>query len=140
MKNQQELAMVVSNANKNDNAFETIDAIKKAGFKNVFIQWYNRNWKPSQEEQLEYIKKQGLNIIFAHLGYSNINSIWLEGSEGDKVIQEYQNDIKIMAQNDIHLVVMHLVSRRDVPKCNELGLKRIKKLVKYAEKLNVKIA
>lgn len=50
-----EIAVVVSNANKNVNVFETIDAIYSAFFRSVFIQWYNREWRPSQEEQLQYI-------------------------------------------------------------------------------------
>lgn len=34
---QREIAVVVSNANKNVNAVDTIDAIQNVGFKNVFI-------------------------------------------------------------------------------------------------------
>ena len=59
-----DIAVVVSNDNKNASIIDTIDAIKKAGFKNVFIQWYNIEWSTSQEEQLKYIRKQNLNVIF----------------------------------------------------------------------------
>lgn len=52
---EREIAVVVSNANKEVNVFDTIDAIQNAGFKNVFIQWYNREWNPTQEEQLKYL-------------------------------------------------------------------------------------
>ena len=57
MNNNDNVAVVVSNDNKNVTIYETINAIKNAGFKNVFIQWYNKDWNPSQEEQLEYIRK-----------------------------------------------------------------------------------
>lgn len=86
-----EIAVAVSNANKDVTVIDTIDAIQKAGFKNVFIQWYNREWNPTQEEQLKYIRERGLNIIFAHLGYQNINDLWLaneessDGEGGDKL-------------------------------------------------------
>ena len=66
----------------------------------MFIQWYNRDWKPTQEEQLEYIRKKGLNIIFAHLGYQNINDLWLEKEAGDKLVDRYKNDIKICRNNN----------------------------------------
>ena len=56
MNNNDNIAVVVSNDNKDVTIYETINAIKNAGFKNVFIQWYNKDWNPSQEEQLEYIK------------------------------------------------------------------------------------
>ena len=52
MNNNDNVAVVVSNDNKNVTIYETINAIKNAGFKNVFIQWYNKDWNPSQEEQL----------------------------------------------------------------------------------------
>lgn len=135
-----EIAVVVSNANKNGNVIDTIDAIKKAGFKNVFIQWYNRDWNPTQEEQLKYIKEQGLNVIFAHLDYHNIDDLWIETSDSNKLIQDYKNDIKICKNNSINMVIMHLTYRDDVNKYNEIGLKKLQEIVDYAESLNVKVA
>lgn len=93
---QREIAVVVSNANKNVNVIDAIDAIWNAGFKNVFIQWYNREWSPTQEEQLKYIRKKGFNVIFAHLGYQNINDLWLDTEEdieeaGNKLVERYKN-------------------------------------------------
>lgn len=135
-----DIAVVVSNANKDVSAIETIDAIKNEGFTNVFIQWYNRDWKPTQEEQLEYIRKKGLNIIFAHLGYQNINDLWLEKEAGDKLVDRYKNDIKICRNNNIPMVIMHLTSKSEAPKYNEIGLKRLQEIVDYAQKLNIKVA
>lgn len=40
--NNREIAVVVSNDNKDVNVIETINAIQNAGFKNVFVQWYNK--------------------------------------------------------------------------------------------------
>lgn len=106
----------------------------------MFIQWYNRDWKPTQEEQLEYIRKKGLNIIFAHLGYQNINDLWLEKEAGDKLVDRYKNDIKICRNNNIPMVIMHLTSKSEAPKYNEIGLKRLQEIVDYAQKLNIKVA
>ena len=136
-----ELAVVVSNDNKNVTPFETIDAIKKAGFKNVFIQWYNNNeWECSQEEQLKYISRQGLNIIFAHLGYQNINNIWLENEIGEQLVERYINDIKTCKENGVDLVIMHLSSKVNPPMYNEIGINRLRKIIDYARTLGVKIA
>ena len=69
-----ELAVAIQNSNRNVTGFETLDAVKRAGFKNIFIQWYNdKRW--DEQKQVDYAKKLGLNIIFAHLGYQNINKI-----------------------------------------------------------------
>lgn len=136
-----EFAVVVSNDNEKINPIETIDAICQAGFKNVFIQWYNKQWDYSQQDQLEYIKKRGLKIIFAHLGYQNINEIWNKESKiGRELVERYKKDIKICKENDIPMVVMHLTSHFVAPMYNEVGLNRIREIVDYAKKLNVKIA
>lgn len=135
-----EIAAVVSNDNKDVSVIETIDAIKNAGFKNVFVQWYNKDWNPTQEDQLKYIKEKGLNVIFAHLGYQNINDLWLKDDKGDKLVDRYKNDIKVCKDNNILMVVMHLTSKSEAPQYNETGLKRIQEIVDYAESLNIKVA
>ena len=99
--NHREIAVAISNDNQEVSVTETIDAIKNAGFKNVFIQWYNKDWNPSQEEQLKYVRKQGLNVIFAHLGYQNINDLWLENENGENLVPRYINDLKICKENNI---------------------------------------
>lgn len=137
---EEKIAIVVSNANEGVNAYETIDAIVQAGFKNVFIQWYNRNYTPTQEEQLKYIREKNLNVIFAHLGYNNINEIWKDSNDGDIIIENYKNDIDILSSQGINLVVMHLSRTFNPPKYNEIGLERIRRLIKYAKDKNVKIA
>lgn len=120
-----ELAVVVNNKNQDVSIIETINAIQKAGFKNVFIQWYNRDWSPNQEEQLKYIKEKGLNVIFAHLGYQKINDIWIEGENGEQLVDKYKNDIRICKENNIPMVVMHLTGGDKAPEYNETGLKRL---------------
>lgn len=134
------IAVVVNNDNENVSVIETIDAIKEAGFKNVFIMWYNENFTPSQEEQLRYVREKGLNVIFAHLGYQNINDIWLENEEGNKLVDRYKNDIKVCKENNIPMVVMHLTRKSVAPKYNEIGLKRLREIADYAESLGIKIA
>lgn len=135
-----ELAVCVQNDNKNVSVFDTIDAIKNAGFKNVFIQWYNESWEYSQEEQLKYIKDCDLNVIFAHLGYQNINDLWLDNDEGKKIVDRYKNDIKVCKDNDIPLVVMHLMRGDNPPIYNQLGLNRVEEIVEYAEDLGINIS
>ena len=136
-----DIAVVVNNKNKNVSIIDTIDAIKKAGFKNVFIQWYNnKEWYPSQEQQLKYIREKDLNVIFAHLGYQNINNIWLENEEGNRLVDSYKNDIRICRENNIPMVIMHLAGKNDAPKYNKLGLERLKEIVDYAQSLDIKVA
>lgn len=136
----QEIAVVVHNSNENVNILETINSIKNAGFKNVFIQWYDKDWECSQEKQVKICKELGLNIIFAHLGYKNINSIWEEGTEGEKLVEKYKKDILNCKQYNIPMVVMHLTSKSMAPIYNEIGLNRLKEITQYAQELGIKIA
>ena len=135
-----EIAVDINNRNENVTPIQTIEAIKNAGFKNVFIQWHNKEWECSQEEQLEYIRKIGLNVIFAHLGYQNINTIWEEGVVGDRLVDRFIKDIKVCKENGINLVIMHVTTKFVAPLYNEIGLNRIKKIVDYAKELDVKVA
>lgn len=135
-----EIAVVVSNDNRNVNAFETIDAIKHAGFKKVFIQWYNQDWHPTQEEQLKYIRQHGLDVIFAHLGYQNINDLWVENGNGNKLVTRYLNDINVCAKNNIPMVVMHITAESKAPPYNETGLNRLREIVDCAKSFNIKVA
>lgn len=135
-----DLVVLVTNEIESS-VYDEIDAIKKAGIKNVFIQWYNKEVESvSQELIYKYIKKQKLNIPFAHLGYKNINDIWEEGKSGDVIIEGFINDLDIMKEKGINLVIVHLTSKSVAPAYGEVGLKRLKKLVKHAEENNMKIA
>ena len=79
----------VQNDNKNVTPQETIYAIKNAGFDGVFLQWYNKDWDFSQQEQLNLCRKLGLEIPFVHLGYKGINNIWLEAEDGENLVKNY---------------------------------------------------
>lgn len=130
----------VQNVNVNTTPRETIEAIKKAGFDGAFIQWYNKDWSFSQEQQLKLCRELGLEIPFFHLGYSGINAIWVEGEEGEKLVEGYLRDLDACKRNDIDLVIMHPTSKFVAPKPNMLGIKRLQKIIDHAEKLNIKIA
>lgn len=52
-----ELAIAIQNENENVSIMETIESINNAGFKNVFVQWYNEDWKYSQEEQVKKMRR-----------------------------------------------------------------------------------
>lgn len=130
----------VQNDNKNVTPKETIFAIKNAGFDGVFLQWYNKDWEFSQQEQLNLCKELGLEIEFVHLGYKGINDIWVDGENGDILVNNYLKDLDSCYTNNIKMVVMHLTSKNVAPEPNLIGINRLQKIVDYAEQLNIKIA
>jgi len=135
-----EYIQCVQNSNKNVSVKQTIYAIKNAGFDGVFLQWYNKDWEFSEQQQLDLCRELGLKIPFVHLGYKGINNIWLEGDEGDKLIDMYLNDLDACSANNVKMVVMHLTSKTQAPGPNMVGINRLQKLVDYAEKLGIKVA
>lgn len=130
----------LQNDNQNVTPQQTIYAIKKAGFDGVYLQWYNRDWEFSQQEQLNLCRKLGLEIPFVHLGYKGINNIWLEGEEGENLVKDYLKDLDICKSNGINMVVMHLTSKFITFKPNLLGIERLQRIIDHAEKLNIKVA
>ena len=133
-----DLAIVVSNDNKNVTINETIEAIDKAGFKNVFVQWYDNDLQISQEEQVKICKSKGLNILFAHLGYQNINSIWT--NDGEYFVERYKKNVSDCKRLGIDMVVMHTCAKWEAPEPNIIGLNRFKEIIEYAKSLDVKVA
>lgn len=121
-------------------AYDEIDAIKNAGFDRAFVQWYDEDWKISQQQLVDYCKQIGLKIEFAHLGYQGINNIWLEGEAGDSLVPRYKKDLDECKKNGIDLVIMHLCSKSVAPDPNEIGVRRLREIVDYAETLDIRIA
>lgn len=129
---------------QNDNAGvpveRTVKAIKKAGFDGAFVQWYNKGVTCSKTEQVTLCRDNGLDVEFAHLGYERINDLWLDGKDGDRLIDEYIDDIESLKKLGITLSVMHTMSSPTPPPINEIGLNRLIRLFKAAEEIGVKLA
>ena len=130
----------VQNENENVSVKDTIKAIKEAGFDGVFVQWYNKDWEVSQEEQLKFCKEVGLEVPFVHLNYNRIRDIWADGPAGDEVIEEYIDDLNKCKEYGINLVMMHVIPYGIKPEKNIIAVKRYQRIVDYAEKLGIKVA
>lgn len=130
----------VQNQNKNVSVKETILAIKNAGFDGAFVQWYDEDWEIGQQEQVDLCKKLGLEIEFAHLGYQNMNDIWLDNQIGEDLTNRYLKNLVECKNNNIDMVVIHLQSKFDAPAPNKIGLERFKRVIELAEKLKIKVA
>lgn len=131
---------VITSNDPNKDATNVIHSIKRAGFDGVFLQWYNKDLPLSQQMQFNLCMELGLDVEFVHLGYKGINNIWLEGQEGDALVDYYKNDIDACHKNGIKLVVMHITSKQVAPTPNEIGISRLQIIADYAKSLGVKIA
>ena len=137
---ERKIVVSISNDTEGISQYQAIKAIKDAGFENVFIQWYNKDWEISQSEQLRYAKELGLKVNSAHLGYDNINSIWSEDLEGDELIDYYRKDFDACISNGISLVYMHLTKSKLVGPISEIALLRAREIVAIAKEKWIRIA
>ena len=89
------IAVTISNAHQKGTPIDLINSIKEAGFEHVFVEWYNKDWEISQQQQLDYVRKLGLNVIF------RIWDIRKSTTSGWKVKQEkvLWNDIKMISSS-----------------------------------------
>ncbi len=134
------LIQCAQNDNEGVTIEQTVKAIKKAGFGGVFVQWYNKNLTCSKKEQVRLCRDNGLDIEFAHLGYEHINDLWLDGKDGDRLIDEYIEDLENLKLLGIELSVMHTMSSATPPEISEKGVNRLIRLFSAAKDMNVKIA
>ena len=135
------LTVCVQEENANVSPKDTIESIYKAGFKNVFVQYYRMpNLEFDEISQIDYCRKLGLNIDFCHLGYKDADNIWLDNEIGDKVVDEYIQDLELMHEKGIDMVCMHAITYLSNFQGSKIGLSRIRRLVEHAKKLGIKIA
>ncbi len=71
-----------------------------------------------------------------HLGYKGINNIWLEGEEGDKLVEGYLNDLDACKANNIDMVVMRITSKDKAPAPSMVGIKRLQNLADNLKNAN----
>ena len=129
--------------NYNINDLDTLKTVKKAGFKKVFLSFKYDGWSSHQNYMFNECKRLGLDVVFIHMPYKNsraVEKIWHEDSSGDEVTKGYIKDLNEIKKLGINKVVMHVSKTDEKPNCNEIGLKRWKKIIKHAEKIGIDIA
>ena len=121
---------------------ESVKQIKKAGFKKVFITWMYNSWGETQEKIIAEVKRNKLEIVFAHVAYFGeykLNTIWEDGKHGDKIADMLINDLKKLKNHGIKIAVVHPCERMK-PDFTQIALNRWQKIVKSAEEIGITIA
>ncbi len=113
--------------------------IKNAGFDGVFMDWER---DIDLHPIIEYTRELGLFIHSLHAPFYGMDDIFHddEGCLADKMISDLMGSIDSCAEFGIDLVIFHAVIGMDNHSPNELGLKRLEKVIEYAAEKNIKIA
>ncbi|MCL2446662.1 MAG: sugar phosphate isomerase/epimerase [Oscillospiraceae bacterium] len=120
---------------------ESCRLIAQAGFSHVMM-WYGDDFglefraanRPAQA------RAHGLAIENIHAPFDEVNHIWEDTPDGQRVFAGYLQMLNDCAAYDISTVVMHATRRPEGPPVSEIGLARWAKLITRAEQLGVNIA
>lgn len=117
----------------NSSYLDKIKLIQKNNFDGVFLLW-NENF----EETVKLSKDANLDIETIHLPARECNNIWLENDEGytDIIIQ----GVRDAAKHGIKTVIFHVSSKDNPPAYNQIGIDRLKSILKVCEEGKVNFA
>jgi len=113
--------------------------IKAAGFERLLL-WWGEDDELSRSERVSAAHRCGLETENAHASPDGVNSIWLEGEEGERKINDYLKSVYDCASLGIETLVVHLSSGNTPPPISGIGIKRVERLIGYAEQLGIKLA
>lgn len=118
---------------------ENIKQIKKAGFDRVMCATDPKyeKFNGTLESQVELIKKYGLELASLHARYDEdiAEEFWNEGEVGEKITEDFIEDIKLCNKFNFTCLVMHIYG-----KPSTIGDKRFERLIAEAKKYNVILA
>ena len=124
---------------KGDTKFK-LDLIKKVGYDGVLLGVCGEEETISLEEQVLYCKAIGLEISMIHCSYNKtkLNSLWLEGRDGDDFIDDLINQVERIKNMEVKNFIIH-TNGTDSAINSLIGLKRIQNLLKVCEKYDINL-
>ena len=115
--------------------------IKAAGFKSVMLWWAVESvFEPPIPQKCDTARRLGLEIENAHLEYRPINSLWLEGSEGERYAETLCGLVAEAGVYGVPTLVVHLTQTFTPPDFSGVGFSRFMRMVEVADKVGVKLA
>lgn len=118
---------------------DQLPVIRNAGFDGVFMDWER---DIDLHPVINKARELGLYIQSLHAPFYGMDDIFHddEGTLADKMINDLIGTIDSCAEFGIDLAIFHAVIGMDNHSPNELGLKRLEKVIDHAGEKNVCIA
>ncbi|MEA4890206.1 MAG: sugar phosphate isomerase/epimerase family protein [Clostridiaceae bacterium] len=118
---------------------ERLAKLKEAGFGSVLM-WWGNDETESREERIKLAAKHNLQVENVHAQTDDLNAIWADGENGERIISELLNEIADCRQYGISTIVMHLTNGSNPPPISKTGVSRVERLIGAANKMNVRVA
>lgn len=117
--------------------------IKAAGFDAVGLwrdDWFG--WT-GHREYADLARAAGLQVVDGHApfarDYDFVNALWLDTLDGETTYEIYMRTVKEAAEDGVSNLIIHL-QEQNAPPPNDLGIRRLQRLVSAAEECGVTIA
>ncbi|HOA79019.1 MAG TPA: sugar phosphate isomerase/epimerase family protein [Bacilli bacterium] len=112
-----------------------IELIKKHRFQGVFL-----FWDEGFPVAFEKVREAGLEIETVHLPFDRCNDLWIDGDVGEKYAETMITAIAEIAKAEIPTVIFHISGSDNPPPFNELGVKRLSRILRACEDARINLA
>ena len=96
--------------------------------------------EPRQLACADLMAANGIEYETIHAPFNGINSIWLEGDEGEMMLGRLTDTIDRCVQVGAPIAIIHLSAGNTPPSITDIGRGRFARLVEHAAQKNVRIA
>ena len=116
---------------------EAMKNISNAGFDTLMTDTH-----PAEKmyELVNAASRAGLCFDQIHAPATNINSMWLDGGDGDATEYMLENSLNVASEFSVPYVVVHISSGDNAPHITDIGKRRFDRLVEHACKKGVTVA
>lgn len=118
--------------------FDQIEIIKAAGFDGVFF-----DWERTVDRKREITKaiNLGLELQSFHAPFYGMDDIFhADDTLSDKMLNDIIGTIDCASEYGSDLIICHAIIGMDNHSPNDLGIRRLEKVIEYAEKKKIRIA
>ena len=106
--------------------------IRDAGFRGVLLWWaVESTYEPPVPMKVETAAKYGLSVVNAHLQFAHMNSLWLDGCEGEHYAAELAGLIAEAGVYGVPTLVVHLTRTQTPPPFSDPGFSRFLRLCEH---------
>lgn len=112
---------------------------RAAGIDRILL-WWGDDETESRADRVRQAHEAGLAIEHAHASTDRLNALWLLGDEGEATLFRLCAEAEDCARLGVSTMVFHLTNGSRPPPVTELGLSRLERLIRLAERLGIRLA
>ena len=119
-----------------------VEQIKKVGYDHLMLWWEDESYPEfiDRRDFIKIVKSFDLSLENIHLPSEGINSLWVDGTERNKKVDEIRKWMDECRESGAETVVLHATSGIGIPLDYSMGYKSFEKIIYEAEAIKLKVA